>query len=100
MAWKLIITNISINFSACTAERFFRIDKAQEQLHYVTDVAVETVYVLEENANQSNDSEEAKISMTQKSETGVPSRYFFLFIELNFFFSFTIDYSLYYYSRR
>lgn len=80
------------NFSACTAERFFRIDKAQEQLHYVTDVAVETVYILEENANQSNESEEPKIPMTQKSETtSVPPRYLFLFIELNFFLSFTVD---------
>lgn len=34
--------------SACTAERFFRIDRAQEQLHYVTDVAVEAIYVLDE----------------------------------------------------
>lgn len=36
--------------SACTAERFFRIDKAQEQLHYVTDVAVEAVYILQESS--------------------------------------------------
>ncbi|XP_012279968.1 eye-specific diacylglycerol kinase isoform X2 [Orussus abietinus] len=36
---------------SCTAERFFRIDRAQEQLHYVTDVAVEAVYVLEETSS-------------------------------------------------
>lgn len=35
---------------ACTAERFFRIDRGQEQLHYVTDVAVDAVYVLDEDA--------------------------------------------------
>ncbi|XP_014488535.1 PREDICTED: eye-specific diacylglycerol kinase [Dinoponera quadriceps] len=37
---------------SCTAERFFRIDRAQEQLHYVTDVAADAVYVLEEDAGQ------------------------------------------------
>jgi diacylglycerol kinase (ATP) len=37
---------------ACTAERFFRIDRGQEQLHYVTDVAVEAVYVLDEDSAQ------------------------------------------------
>lgn len=35
---------------SCTAERFFRIDRGQEQLHYVTDVASEAVYVLEEDS--------------------------------------------------
>ena len=39
--------------AACTAERFFRIDRAQEQLHYVTDVAVEAVYILEEGPSNS-----------------------------------------------
>ncbi|XP_015119187.1 eye-specific diacylglycerol kinase [Diachasma alloeum] len=33
-----------------TAERFFRIDRAQEQLHYVTDVAAEAVYILDEDS--------------------------------------------------
>ena len=63
-----------INFSACTAERFFRIDRAQEQLHYVTDVAVEAVYVLEENAtNQTSESDGAKMSARQEPETAQPS---------------------------
>ncbi|PBC29033.1 Eye-specific diacylglycerol kinase [Apis cerana cerana] len=70
---KILAKNYNMDtccfLDSCTAERFFRIDKAQEQLHYVTDVAVETVYILEENANQSNESEEPKIPMTQKSET-------------------------------
>lgn len=39
-------------YLACTAERFFRIDRGQEQLHYVTDVAVEAVYILDEDAVQ------------------------------------------------
>ncbi|XP_018574784.1 eye-specific diacylglycerol kinase isoform X2 [Anoplophora glabripennis] len=32
---------------SCTAERFFRIDKAQENLHYVSDIACENLYILE-----------------------------------------------------
>ncbi|XKL64444.1 hypothetical protein PGB90_004530 [Kerria lacca] len=31
---------------SCTAERFFRIDRAQEHLHYLTDIAHEALYVL------------------------------------------------------
>ncbi|XP_065205629.1 eye-specific diacylglycerol kinase-like isoform X2 [Planococcus citri] len=31
---------------SCTAERFFRIDRAQEHLHYLTDIAHETLFVL------------------------------------------------------
>ncbi|KAK1128469.1 hypothetical protein K0M31_002929 [Melipona bicolor] len=59
---------------SCTAERFFRIDRAQEQLHYVTDVAVEAVYVLEENAtNQSSESDGTKMSARQEPETAHPS---------------------------
>ncbi|XP_031838906.1 retinal degeneration A isoform X2 [Nomia melanderi] len=59
---------------SCTAERFFRIDRAQEQLHYVTDVAVEAVYVLEENAtNQSSGEPESKVSASQEPETARPS---------------------------
>lgn len=33
---------------ACTAERFFRIDRAQEHLHYITDIANDTVYILDQ----------------------------------------------------
>ncbi|CAK9809934.1 Eye-specific diacylglycerol kinase [Anthophora quadrimaculata] len=59
---------------SCTAERFFRIDRAQEQLHYVTDVAVDVVYVLEETAtNQSNEPEGTKVSANQEPETAHPS---------------------------
>merc|ERR1712106_700271 len=32
---------------SCTAERFFRIDKAQEHLHYVTGICIETIYILD-----------------------------------------------------
>ncbi|XP_076664280.1 retinal degeneration A isoform X3 [Andrena cerasifolii] len=60
---------------SCTAERFFRIDRAQEHLHYVTDVAVDVVYVLEESAtNQSSDEPGAmKVSASQEPVTAQPS---------------------------
>ncbi|XP_017764004.1 PREDICTED: eye-specific diacylglycerol kinase isoform X2 [Eufriesea mexicana] len=59
---------------SCTAERFFRIDRAQEQLHYVTDVAVEVLYLLEESAtNQSSELEGTKMSASQEPETAHPS---------------------------
>ncbi|XP_034195377.1 retinal degeneration A isoform X1 [Osmia lignaria lignaria] len=58
---------------SCTAERFFRIDRAQEQLHYVTDVAVEVVYVLEESANNQSTEPEGKVSASQEPETAHPS---------------------------
>ncbi|XP_076064042.1 retinal degeneration A isoform X3 [Oratosquilla oratoria] len=32
---------------SCTAERFFRIDRAQEHLHYVTDICTEDLFVLD-----------------------------------------------------
>ncbi|XP_064488970.1 eye-specific diacylglycerol kinase-like isoform X3 [Ornithodoros turicata] len=32
---------------SCTAERFFRIDRAQEQLHYVVDITQDDVYILD-----------------------------------------------------
>lgn len=37
---------ISVNL-ATTSMRFFRIDKAQETLHYVTDISSEDLYVLD-----------------------------------------------------
>lgn len=35
------------HITACTAERFFRIDKAQENLHYATDIGHENIYILD-----------------------------------------------------
>ncbi|KAL0273107.1 UNVERIFIED_CONTAM: hypothetical protein PYX00_005861 [Menopon gallinae] len=32
---------------SCTAERFFRVDRAQEHLHYLADIASETLYILD-----------------------------------------------------
>ena len=34
-------------FAATTAERFFRIDRGQEHLHYVTDISSEDLYILD-----------------------------------------------------
>lgn len=34
---------------SCTAERFFRVDRAQEHLHYLTDIANESLYVLDQD---------------------------------------------------
>ncbi|CAH1154987.1 unnamed protein product, partial [Phaedon cochleariae] len=50
---------------SCTAERFFRIDKAQESLHYVLDIAVEHLYILE--------CEEETVPPTPEDETANPS---------------------------
>ena len=34
-------------FPATTAERFFRIDRSQENLHYITDISSEDLYILD-----------------------------------------------------
>ncbi|XP_057339861.1 eye-specific diacylglycerol kinase isoform X2 [Microplitis mediator] len=52
---------------SCTAERFFRIDRAQEQLHYVTDVASQAVFVLEEDV-ASHTEDAAKVDAATPSE--------------------------------
>lgn len=39
--------NDVISPSATTAERFFRIDRGQEHLHYVTDISSEDLYILD-----------------------------------------------------
>lgn len=36
---------------SCTAERFFRIDRAQETLHYISDIAADILYLLWEDAD-------------------------------------------------
>lgn len=60
-----------IFFLACTTERFFRIDRGQEQLHYVTDVAVEAVYVLDEDTVQQHEGQTgpSQIIAGQEMET-------------------------------
>jgi diacylglycerol kinase (ATP) len=38
---------LTLLVTACTAERFFRIDRAQEHLHYVVDICNDELYVLD-----------------------------------------------------
>ncbi len=38
---------ISVCLAATTAERFFRIDRTQENLHYITDISSEDMYILD-----------------------------------------------------
>lgn len=35
---------------ACTAEHFFRIDRAQEHLHYICDIAIDELFILDHEA--------------------------------------------------
>ncbi|PSN37266.1 Eye-specific diacylglycerol kinase [Blattella germanica] len=51
--------------TTCTAERFFRVDRAQEHLHYITDIANERLFIL--------DTEPATMPQTPEDETAYPS---------------------------
>lgn len=65
-------TKCGFCYLACTAERFFRIDRDQEQFHYVTDVAVEAVFILDEDAMQQQSEGQAgpsQIVANQEVET-------------------------------
>lgn len=44
---KHMFINSYLTILATTAERFFRIDKAQEHLHYITDISSEDLYILD-----------------------------------------------------
>ncbi|XP_014229387.1 eye-specific diacylglycerol kinase isoform X1 [Trichogramma pretiosum] len=54
---------------SCTAERFFRIDRAQEQLHYVADVVSEAIYILQEGPAGSSSSQAANNSQQQSQQS-------------------------------
>ena len=43
---ECIILSVAL-FAATTADRFFRIDRGQEHLHYVTDISSEDLYVMD-----------------------------------------------------
>lgn len=60
-----IVVPNNISIVACTAERFFRIDRSQEQLHYLTDISIDTVYIL--------DQELMTLPQTPEDDTAVPS---------------------------
>lgn len=49
--FKHTFLRIPLASTGCTAERFFRIDRAQEHLHYVTDICLDTIYLLDPDAN-------------------------------------------------
>ena len=48
LKFKYVQPILFYKFLACTAERFFRVDRAQENLHYVTDIASDVIYVLDQ----------------------------------------------------
>ncbi|XP_044731224.1 eye-specific diacylglycerol kinase isoform X2 [Chrysoperla carnea] len=50
---------------SCTAERFFRVDRAQEHLHYITDIAADSLFIL--------DTGTGTIPQTPDDETALPS---------------------------
>ncbi|KAK9722559.1 Ankyrin repeats (3 copies) [Popillia japonica] len=50
---------------SCTAERFFRIDRAQENIHYISDVCCENLYILETST--------ISVPQTPEDETAQPS---------------------------
>ncbi|XP_015607660.1 eye-specific diacylglycerol kinase isoform X2 [Cephus cinctus] len=58
---------------SCTAERFFRIDRAQEQLHFVTDVAADAIYVLEEGSSAPTSTDADTGNNKEEPETAQPS---------------------------
>ena len=45
---------VCFSISATTAERFFRIDRSQENLHYITDISSEDLYILDPDFISSN----------------------------------------------
>ncbi|GAB0095419.1 Ankyrin repeat-containing domain [Sergentomyia squamirostris] len=50
---------------SCTAERFFRVDRAQEHLHYLTDIANEALFILDQDC--------PTMPQTPEDETALPS---------------------------
>lgn len=48
--WNVKLINSNYFYIACTAERCFRVDRAQENLHYVTDIATDVIYVLDQES--------------------------------------------------
>jgi len=44
--------------TACTAERFFRIDRAQEHLHFVVDICTDDLFVLDPENPHSEEKDE------------------------------------------
>ncbi|XP_064629460.1 diacylglycerol kinase zeta-like isoform X4 [Lineus longissimus] len=61
--------------SATTAERFFRIDRAQEHLHYITDISSEDLYILDpELINRNNNLPRSPTPTCEYPPTPFPSK--------------------------
>lgn len=54
---------------ACTAERFFRIDRAQEHLHFVVDICTDDLYILDPESPHSEDKDDIDLFDTE-SDSG------------------------------
>lgn len=65
-----MIENWNIFLSAaCTAEHYFRIDRAQEHLHYICDIAIDELYILDHEATtmpQTPDQERSFAAFSQR----------------------------------
>ncbi|XP_050524780.1 eye-specific diacylglycerol kinase isoform X3 [Daktulosphaira vitifoliae] len=53
----------------CTAERFFRIDRAQESLHYLIDITHDQLFVLDDPHKSSGTEDDVTIVMKSKDST-------------------------------
>uniref|UniRef100_T1JHM2 Diacylglycerol kinase n=1 Tax=Strigamia maritima TaxID=126957 RepID=T1JHM2_STRMM len=61
--WSQKLSSDWCFLDSCTAERFFRIDRAQEHLHYVTDISCEELYILDPD-----------LLISERSSDALPSR--------------------------
>lgn len=59
---------------ACTAERFFRIDRSQETLHYLTDIATDTMYILDQELMTLPQTPDGDGDDVAVSSSGLPSK--------------------------
>lgn len=52
--------------TGCTAERFFRIDRAQESLHYLIDITHDQLFVLDDPHRPSSAEEDVTVVLKSK----------------------------------
>ncbi|UYV77900.1 DGKI [Cordylochernes scorpioides] len=57
---------------SCTAERFFRIDKAQEHLHYLVDICSEELYILDQDSTGAPSDEGGAVDHLSVPSSPVP----------------------------
>jgi diacylglycerol kinase (ATP) len=57
---------ILLNSPACTAERYFRIDRAQESLHYVLDISGDELNILDPDLPTTRPKGEDDMSTSEK----------------------------------